>query len=248
MDTKAHVQNDKVQAPSLKKAFEFTKKWANYCADRRNENSRADAYRIGPIPAEDLPNTGTAGTKRTYGTLDDDVENLEFEEDRSRNGSRPAANKKFSSICKRWLKTVRPEHDKNLASSQALIVYFATLGKDSKEHQTVDLKFVSGLLENGADINFSDRYGQTILHEIARGWHPDVAKFAIQHGADINQGDYFGRTPLHLTSAVNYPEMVEFLVMNGGKPCWQYVIDCFTVSSIVIYLCFSFSLCLIIKV
>ena len=69
----------------------------------------------------------------------------------------------------------------------------------------------------GADINFPDRHGQTCLHEIVRGWHTDVAQFALSRGADINRGDKYGRTPLHLASAINYAEMVFWLITNGGK-------------------------------
>jgi len=79
------------------------------------------------------------------------------------------------------------------------------------------LNFVDSLLQNGADINFPDKHGQTIMHEISRGWHPDVAQFAIQHGADVNKSDGYGRTPLHLAAAVDYDDMVEFLVQNGAN-------------------------------
>ena len=213
MDNNPETQEDiKIQDSSQKIAFNVVKIWKAYCAERRNEKNKADAYRKGPIPIEDLVNTRSAGRKPTYGTLDSDVEDLEFEEERQRNGF--MATKK---LCKRSLKAAKSGESKCLASCQALIFYFATLGKNTIENQTVDLKFILSLLESGADINFGDRYGQTIMHEIARGWHPDVAKFAIQHGANMNKGDYFGRTPLHLASAVNYPEMVEFLVMNGGN-------------------------------
>ena len=69
----------------------------------------------------------------------------------------------------------------------------------------------------GADINIGDKYGQTILHAIARDWHKDIAQFVISSGGNINALDNFGRTPLHVAAAVEYPEMVEFLVRNGGK-------------------------------
>ena len=68
----------------------------------------------------------------------------------------------------------------------------------------------------GADINTRDLYGQTILHEIAREWHTDVAKFFIQNGGDVNLPDYYGRTALHVAAWADYAEMVEFLIENGA--------------------------------
>ena len=102
------------------------------------------------------------------------------------------------------------------ASSKALIIYFAKLARGLSEKDELDLDFIEGLLDNGADVNSSDRHGQTVLHETSRAWHTDVAKFLLKHGADINKADKYGRTPLHIASAVNYPEMVTFLINNGG--------------------------------
>ena len=53
--------------------------------------------------------------------------------------------------------------------------------------------------------------------QIARGWHPDVAKFMLEQGANINKCDSYGRSPLHLAAAVDYGEMVQFLIENGGE-------------------------------
>ena len=105
----------------------------------------------------------------------------------------------------------------SLASCRSLILYFSKLGKAKDENENIDLKFLESMLKGGTDVNFADKHGQTIMHEIARAWHPNVLKFIIEHGGDVNQADYYGRTPLHLASAVDYPEMVEFLVKNGGK-------------------------------
>lgn len=104
-----------------------------------------------------------------------------------------------------------------IAASRALIIYFAKLAKASLEHeQELDFEFMEGLLGEGADLNFTDRYGQTVLHEVARIWHVDVARFVLENGGDVNRADDHGRTPLHVAAAVDYPEMVEFLVSNGG--------------------------------
>ena len=104
-----------------------------------------------------------------------------------------------------------------IAASRALIIYFAKLARASLEHeQELDFEFIEGLLREGADLNFEDRYGQTVLHEVARIWHVDVAKFVLENGGHVNRADDYGRTPLHVAAAVDYPEMVEFLVSNGG--------------------------------
>lgn len=104
-----------------------------------------------------------------------------------------------------------------IAASRALIIYFAKLARASIEHeQELDFEFIQGLLGEGADVNFTDRHGQTVLHEVARIWHVDVAKFIIENGGDVNKTDYYGRSPLHVAAAVDYPEMVEFLVSSKG--------------------------------
>lgn len=104
-----------------------------------------------------------------------------------------------------------------IVASRAVIIYFAELAKKSLEgEQELDFEFIEERLKEGADLNFTDRYGQNILHEVARIWHVDVAKFVLENGGDVNTADDFGRTPLHLAAAVDYPEMVEFLIINGA--------------------------------
>lgn len=52
------------------------------------------------------------------------------------------------------------------ASSRALLQYFSKLGKDDKDGDVVDLDFVETLVKNGANINCTDKHGQTLLHEV----------------------------------------------------------------------------------
>ena len=102
------------------------------------------------------------------------------------------------------------------ASSSGLLNYFQKLSH-SNGNELIDVEFIDSLLKVGADINISDAYGQTIMHEVARQWNVAVAEVCIDRFADIDKPDHFGRSPLHLACAVNYPEMIEWLVKNGGK-------------------------------
>ena len=85
-----------------------------------------------------------------------------------------------------------------------------------KNYLEIDFGSILAILELGADINTRDLYGQTILHEIAREWHTDVAKFFIQNGGNVNLPDFYGRTALHVAAWADYAEMVEFLIENGA--------------------------------
>ena len=67
-------------------------------------------------------------------------------------------------------------------SEKALIHYFVTLAHSRDANKSMDYDFVESLLNSGADVNCGDKYGQTILHEVARIWHTDVARFFIEHG------------------------------------------------------------------
>ncbi|XP_065055381.1 transient receptor potential cation channel subfamily A member 1-like isoform X4 [Rhopilema esculentum] len=190
-------------------ALNVVNQWKEYCSERRAEKNKTAVYRKGPAPIEDSESLKKAINKSTYGTLDSDVEELEFEENRVKNGGVGTLGRGKKSGKKGF-------GGSSLASCRALIVYFSKLAKTRDEEELIDLNFVESLLQSGADINFSDQHGQTIMHEIARAWHPDVAKFAIQNNADVNKADLFGRTPLHLAAAVDYDEMVEFLVQRGA--------------------------------
>jgi hypothetical protein len=53
-----------------------------------------------------------------------------------------------------------------VTSNQALIQYFAKLGQSQNSEETIDLEEVNKLLSDGANINCTDRHGQTVLHEV----------------------------------------------------------------------------------
>lgn len=102
----------------------------------------------------------------------------------------------------------------SVASNRSLIDYFAKLGRSTNPAEVIDLDFVETLLHSGAQINCTDKHGQSLLHEVARTWHVDVAKFLLEHDADVNLADKYGRTPLHVAAAVDYPQMVYLLIDN----------------------------------
>ena len=52
-----------------------------------------------------------------------------------------------------------------LAGSEVLIVYFAKLGTASRD-SVVDLDYLETLINSGAKVNYTDRHGQTVMHEV----------------------------------------------------------------------------------
>ena len=186
------------------------KKWANYVATRRTDQSKTLSYRRGPAPIED---TNLKSEKRSTanGTIDSDLDEIIGSEEGgsiSEISTREIFSKRRSST----------EVDKStrVASCKALLIYFSKLGKSIDDHDEIDFNFLSALIACGADINIRDKHGQTILHEVARAWHTDVLRFVYENGGNINKADDYGRTPLHVASMVNYPEMAELLVGLGG--------------------------------
>eukprot|EP00794_Sanderia_malayensis_P006340 gene6340-7066_t len=104
-----------------------------------------------------------------------------------------------------------------LAGSEELLAYFHRLSGKETHGELIDVQYIVALLAAGADINVTDRYGQTALHAAARDWHPDVARFLIDNGADVNKQDIFGRSPIFIAAALDYAEMIEFLASKGAN-------------------------------
>eukprot|EP00795_Rhopilema_esculentum_P002479 gene2479-18141_t len=142
--------------------------------------------RQGPMPIEDIPVSERGPSKLTHATLNP----IEM--------------------------TGNSDFDEENPTNRGMLTYFARIGQTSAQNERVDLVFLKSLLRAGANINIGDKYGQTILHAVARDWHIDVARYVIDNGSDVNARDRFGRTPLHVAAAVNYPEMIEFLLNNGA--------------------------------
>ncbi len=98
---------------------------------------------------------------------------------------------------------------KEASPSEALFFYTA------RGHG--DLKFVTGFIEAGADVNYRDeKSGRTSLHNLAAYKHPAAVRVLLEHGADPNVADKDQRTPLH--DAVSYMsvEICRLLIEKGA--------------------------------
>ncbi|XP_022603896.1 transient receptor potential cation channel subfamily A member 1-like [Seriola dumerili] len=99
------------------------------------------------------------------------------------------------------------------------------LAATNQDTDQVDLGLLDDMISDGADPNSSDRYGQTVLHEISRAWSVDVMRFFLDRGSDLHRPDQFGVTALHVASALDYQDMVQFLLDRKADPEARTLLD-----------------------
>uniref|UniRef100_A0A4W5PBD9 Uncharacterized protein n=1 Tax=Hucho hucho TaxID=62062 RepID=A0A4W5PBD9_9TELE len=102
--------------------------------------------------------------------------------------------------------------DKSFHLNKRLLDHFRDLASSNQDTDEVDLQYLNDVIADGADPNSTDRYGQTVLHEISRAWNVDVMRFFLDRGADVLRPDSYGVTPLHVAAALDYEEMIHFLL------------------------------------
>ena len=80
-----------------------------------------------------------------------------------------------------------------------------------------DQELAALLIENGADVNFVDRNGNTPLHRST--WTSvSLTGLLIDHGADVNAENSFGDTPLHIAAGrVDSEQLIELLIENNAN-------------------------------
>ncbi|KAM4599270.1 uncharacterized protein V3H82_003282 [Fundulus diaphanus] len=109
--------------------------------------------------------------------------------------------------------------------NKRLLDHFRQLAASNQDTDQVDLQFLDEVISDGADPNCSDRYGQTVLHEVSRAWSVDVMRFFLDRGSDHLSSDQFGVTALHVASALDYEDMVQFLLDREADPNAPTVLD-----------------------
>lgn len=101
----------------------------------------------------------------------------------------------------------------------------------SVEVNDYSLQVAKVLLEHGADINGTNLYGDTALHELIHYHHPkhfsfdkqlERAQFLIDNGAKIETVfNGIHRSSLHLAAYRNAKEMVLLLLKNGADKTFK---------------------------
>ncbi len=71
------------------------------------------------------------------------------------------------------------------------------------------------LIDHGADLNFRDKYGDSVLHKTAgQDKKPDFMAFLLDQGLDVNLKDKFNNTPIF--EAMYSSEMCQMLIDRGA--------------------------------
>jgi TonB family protein len=78
------------------------------------------------------------------------------------------------------------------------------------------LQVVKILVENGADVDFVDKFGNTPLMIASQKGYVDLAEYLIEYNADVNAKTLIGYTPLLYALEFGQPEIAEILIENGA--------------------------------
>lgn len=78
------------------------------------------------------------------------------------------------------------------------------------------VEVVGLLLENGADVNWRNKWNYTPMHEAALNFKPGIVRLLIDNEADIEATTGDGKTVLHLAAGCGDEETVQLLLERGA--------------------------------
>ena len=82
---------------------------------------------------------------------------------------------------------------------------------------TGNIEAVKQHLAAGADVNWTDENGGTLLHYVAIRGHNEIAELLIAKGADVNAKGAGKKTPLHIAASYGTKEVAELLITKGAN-------------------------------
>jgi len=77
-------------------------------------------------------------------------------------------------------------------------------------------KYIRYFVSQGANVNATDKDGNTSLHVATGSDDIEVIKCLVSQGADVNAKGQDGKTPLHVAATDGNIEVVKFLVSQGA--------------------------------
>jgi ankyrin repeat protein len=95
----------------------------------------------------------------------------------------------------------------------ATALHYAVRGRlrDSDGFHNTDV--IALLIDNGADINAVNKWGQSPLHLAAEFGHIEAAKFLLSHGANPSLRDFRGMTPLEIAKSAGKLETADTITI-----------------------------------
>ena len=90
------------------------------------------------------------------------------------------------------------------------------LFKEIEKRDKASLNLVRDLITLGANLDWQNEDGQTVLHKCARWNSPEIARMLLDAGADVNVQDGDGWTALHVSAFNNRLEITQVLIDAGA--------------------------------
>jgi ankyrin repeat protein len=78
-------------------------------------------------------------------------------------------------------------------------------------------KVVQLLLENSADVNTTDKDGNSPLHHACSRGHTDVVRLLLKNDANVNAINNEDNTPLYIACRYGHTIVVKLLLENGAN-------------------------------